>query len=98
MRISDWSSDVCSSDLRGAILQLQWLRVFDDSYRPVAAKHGVLAEQLHRVERSPHAPDRVAALVHHLTADPSDRYCSTRCDVDDRAVAFDPPLDRKRVV
>src|SRR3546814_2167048 len=30
MRISDWSSDVCSSDLRG------WLKRFPDSFRPLA--------------------------------------------------------------
>src|SRR3546814_12521687 len=44
MRISDWSSDVCSSDLVGAIEVL----VVEDDPRVLAATVGAIAELGHR--------------------------------------------------
>src|SRR3546814_4670501 len=41
MRISDWSSDVCSTDLGNQPVQLQWDRSRDPSYESNSNRHRV---------------------------------------------------------
>src|SRR3546814_10284542 len=41
MRISDWSSDVCSSDLLLLALMLAWLRLYSASIWPCVLAHAV---------------------------------------------------------
>src|SRR3546814_3625126 len=49
MRISDWSSDVCSSDLVFEHMRLPLHKALQALYLMTSSKKGVSAHQLHRV-------------------------------------------------
>src|SRR3546814_4942227 len=58
MRISDWSSDVCSSDLRGAVAD-PYRRLRSHEGEWIAGDHIAIACELHAQGR-----DRAEAVVH----------------------------------
>src|SRR3546814_3543456 len=54
MRISDWSSDVCSSDLQRAVRGLKHdLRERPGGVEPMAVKADIIFAALHPVDRQP---------------------------------------------
>src|SRR3546814_10744798 len=76
MRISDWSSDVCSSDLLVGAHQVRHARIYplgDDALRVTGAGVGARQPEQH-MEQLAHQPHGVAAAdalvaVHRLVAD-----------------------------
>src|SRR3546814_2440241 len=93
MRISDWSSDVCSSDLAGTIASLPFMVYVTgrDGRRYVATDH-----PLYRVlHDSPNADQTAvdfwgficACLEMHGNA-----YCETERAIDGRIIALSPPI------
>src|SRR3546814_8821240 len=69
MRISDWSSDVCSSDLLGPRL-LRWLNRKGSG---IATPGAVIAERAKRAQRIACGADRRAQIHHLLRKIPSAR-------------------------
>src|SRR3546814_20243475 len=81
MRISDWSSDVCSSDLRlrrpGAILELSFLVLFDIVRSNIAVAQIILGprrkdviSKFMRIPLDMRAPHGLATLAIIITATP----------------------------
>src|SRR3546814_17577163 len=64
MRTSDWSSDVCSSDLRGlAELIFQSLWSVNEANLPIAIHHGSLSIEARRKVEAAMAAGKLRALV-----------------------------------
>src|SRR3546814_20348767 len=77
MRISDWSSDVCSSDLVSRRLYRGLLRGRGESSAPGAVPHDAIdgagdlfAAAPHRLDDCPQAIDLGSRFAHHLATPP----------------------------
>src|SRR3546814_1509331 len=77
MRMSDWSSDVCSSDLFKAVRAADGLQSLSQRYRSPLGELQIVTQVMHRLGRRPREIDhrRIEAREdHHLGGRPGDRH------------------------
>src|SRR3546814_9265588 len=77
MRISDWSSDVCSSDLISDLPALEVDAGIDDGVHDVADDVHQQAEQREEVERAEH--DRIVPVQRGLEAEEAEEIGRASC-------------------
>src|SRR3546814_15611743 len=71
MRISDWSSDVCSSDLQGVQQGAQRARAAHHGQREEATQQDApAARQVQAIQQALEAADRAAEQDHRMRQDP----------------------------